>query len=196
MNIFVLAVYNDNMQETKVFLTKRIYFKRRCSIMAEQQKKYSHVAGRKVEGGGAFIHVEGYVSARDGEFKEVEVTINGKKELRKVTNLSISCNNVNKTLGRLLDQEVPVNENGITYIDVALWGYEAERLAKVAKQGNVLGITGLVQVREYEGKKRLTLTADGFKVQYFKPRDKDASTPTTPEAPASSGTPSEDDLPF
>jgi len=162
--------------------------------MAEQQKKYSHVVGRKIDGGGAFLHVEGYVSGRDGEFKEVEVTINGKKELRKVTNLGIACNNINKTLGRLLDEEIPVNENGITFIDVALWGYDAERLSKVAKQGNVLAITGLVQIREYEGKKRLTLTADGFKVQYFKPRDKTEST-TAPET-GNPVSPSEDDLPF
>lgn len=155
--------------------------------MAEQ-KKYSHVVAVKKSEKEAFVHIEGFV-ARDAETNERTV----KGEQRNVSNTAIGSNNVIKALNYALGENFEDSDN--TFIELAVWGRDAERFGKVAKKGNGLAVTGSVYVDEYEGKKRLRMNVDGFKVFYFKQGNNgNAEQPKADAQPVAAG--AQDDLPF
>lgn len=155
--------------------------------MAEQ-KKYSHVVAIKKSEKDAFLHIEGFIG-RDAELNER--TVNG--EQRFVANTAIASNNVMKPINYALGEKLDLEDS--TFIELAVWGRDAERFAKVAKKGNGLAVTGTVYVHEHEGKKRLRMNVDGFKVFYFKPGNNDnAEQPKADAQPVAAG--AKDDLPF
>lgn len=155
-------------------------------------KKYSHVVAMKKSEGEAFVHAEAFPT-KDAEIREV--TVGG--EQRKVANFGIALNNANRTLSYGTGVEIEaVNDEGLNYVDVALWGAQAERAVKVIKKGNLISVTGVLKVVEHEGKKQLRFTAEGFNILRFKDGNgKGAESAPEPVA-AGAGAGAQDDLPF
>ena len=99
------------------------------------------------------------------------------------------------------------NQNGeydADFINCVIWGKSAENLANWAKKGNLVGITGRIQTRNYEGTdgKRVYVTevvAESFKL--LEKRDNSANQNSMAEQmpPSFAGDPmdiKDDDLPF
>jgi single-strand DNA-binding protein len=99
------------------------------------------------------------------------------------------------------------NQNGeydADFINCVIWGKLAENLANWAKKGNLVGITGRIQTKNYEGTdgKRVYVTevvAESFKL--LEKRDNSANQNSMAEQmpPSLAGDPmdiKDDDLPF
>lgn len=105
-----------------------------------------------------------------------------------------ATNNTHKELSYVTGVELPTGET--TFIDVSAWEALAERIQKAkVRKGCLIGIGGVLKVEEYEGKKRLRLTANNFKVLVY---PKTEQTETVPVGQTTSGPieVSDDDLPF
>ena len=96
------------------------------------------------------------------------------------------------------------NANGereVDFIDVVVWRQLGENCAKYLRKGKLAGVTGRLQVQNYEARdgskrKAYSVVADG--VQFLSPRDDSAPAASLPEPEAPPFGPDEDDsdLPF
>lgn len=157
--------------------------------MAEA-KKYTFVGMHKGNTEGTAVgYLEGWV-VRDAEKRDG----NGKD----VTNSALALNNVAKKLSYVLGQELPVTDS--TFVEIAGWEQLAGRMEKVVKKGNLIGVSGVLKTREYNGKTQLTFTVQDFKVVKF--ADSNSHSQSQSSSNGSSQTNgqgidvSDDDLPF
>lgn len=154
------------------------------------EKKYSFVGMHKGNKEGVAVgYLEGWVT------RDLESRDGGGKP---VTNSAIALNNVSKKLAYALATELPEGET--TFVDIAGWEQVSERMNKVIKKGALVGLSGVLKVEEYEGKKRLRFTVQDFQIRvYPKNNETNASTNTESKELVGSGGPievSDDDLPF
>lgn len=112
----------------------------------------------------------------------------------KVANAVIVANNVSKKLAYALGVELPESESN--FIDIAGWDGVADRMLKVVNKGHLVGVSGVLKTREYNGKTQLRFTVYDFTIQKYanssneQPANQGASQTDTPVDV------SDDDLPF
>lgn len=153
------------------------------------EKKYSFVGMHKGNTEGVAVgYLEGWVT------RELETRVGGGKP---VTNGSIALNNASKKLAYALATELPEGET--TFVEITGWEQVSDRMEKAVKKGCLVGVSGVLKIDEYEGKKRLRFTVQDFQIRVYPKNVAIGNANTENKVPVGSGGPIEvadDDLPF